>query len=64
MDQSRLQYKTPCYQFVRQIFMLIMTLVIAIMTAVVSFITAKINEHVDDVQQQINNQTLFLRRFN
>lgn len=58
------QYKTPCYQLIRQILMFLLTTVIAILTSVVSIITARINEHIDNVQYEIQNRTMFFKAIN
>ena len=58
------QYRTPCYQLIRQILMFLLTTVIAVLTSVVSIITARINEHIDNVQNEIQNRTMLFGRIN
>lgn len=51
------QYRTPCYQLARQIFMLIIACCTAILSMIISILTNKLNENMHNVQSELANRT-------
>lgn len=61
---NNINYKTPIYQLIRQIFMLLITIGIGILTIFINFITDNINKKLNLLTEKMGNSTMFYKLIN
>ena len=62
-NTEKQHYKTPLYQLIRQIVVLVITICIALLSTFISILTNRINDNLNHLENQFN-QTQLLKVIN